>query len=75
MEKKFQEKDSNKDNKISLDTRITLNLFENLKYDYNSSIIIMLFIIKKILIFIIMVLLNFYLNLKTKYLILINLIY
>jgi len=36
VEKKFQEKDSNKDNKISLDTRITLNLFENLKYDLNN---------------------------------------
>ena len=27
---------NNEDNKISLDTRITLNLFENLKYDLNS---------------------------------------
>ena len=29
-------KNSEKDNKISLDTRITLNLFENLKYDLKS---------------------------------------
>jgi len=36
VEKKFQEKNSNKDDKISLDTRITLNLFENLKYDLNN---------------------------------------
>ncbi len=35
-EKKFKEKNLDKDNKISLDTRITLNLFENLKYDLNN---------------------------------------
>ena len=34
--KDFKSQDSEKDNKISLDTRITLNLFENLKYDLSS---------------------------------------
>ena len=32
----FKSKDLDKDNKISLDTRITLNLFENLKYDLKN---------------------------------------
>ena len=32
----FKDRNSNKDNKISLDTKITLNLFENLKYDLDS---------------------------------------
>ena len=32
----FKSDQENKDNKISLDTRITLNLFENLKYDLKS---------------------------------------
>ncbi len=36
IDKGFKSKDSDKDNKISLDTRITLNLFENLKYDLKS---------------------------------------
>jgi len=35
-EEKFSSKNLDKDNKISLDTRITLNLFENLKYDLNN---------------------------------------
>jgi len=35
-EEKFNSKNLDKDNKISLDTRITLNLFENLKYDLNN---------------------------------------
>jgi len=35
-QQKFNDKDLNEDNKISLDTRITLNLFENLKYDLNN---------------------------------------
>ena len=33
---KSQNNSLNKDDKISLDTRITLNLFENLKYDLNN---------------------------------------
>ena len=35
-QEKFNRKNLQKDNKISLDTRITLNLFENLKYDLNN---------------------------------------
>ena len=35
-EEKFNLKKLDEDNKISLDTRITLNLFENLKYDLNN---------------------------------------
>ncbi len=34
--KNFSIKDKNEDNKISLDTKITLNLFENLKYDLKN---------------------------------------
>ncbi len=36
FEKKLQDKNLKQDNKISLDTKITLNLFENLKYDLNN---------------------------------------
>ena len=35
-DEKFKTNETSKDNKISLDTRITLNLFENLKYDLKS---------------------------------------
>ncbi len=35
-DEKFNTNETSKDNKISLDTRITLNLFENLKYDLKS---------------------------------------
>ena len=36
IDEKFNAKNLDDDNKISLDTKITLNLFENLKYDLNN---------------------------------------